>query len=660
MADVAVVNGFESSNQQFSAGEHYPSGGGDLPSPSEEQLQFVLNSQSFREGLQNMVAEQLKFDVGSPASPSRLPYGGRVFGPVTPIGDIHGADTLNYTKGEKVVRGKLASCYRLADIYGWSHGLDGYITARLSADNNILIAPHGLMNDEVTASSLFKVTLDGSVVDSGSTTLGVDGSAVALHSVAYSVSQDIRCVVHIASPAVVAVSTMKCGLLPLCHEAMAVGQVAYAEYVGSPFDDENIRCALSTGAKVVILRNFGVLIVGEAIEEVFLTSVNVMTAIDTQLNLVPFGLSNLHLPSEESQQEAYKQSRQLPLGVTSPRHWNYGELEFEAFMRELDNAGYRTGHIYRDSATSQRRGKSSSEADITPKKLSCTSDSRELLNTSVQRKGSRSEWVVTPNVYHREELERPDSRCKVTRWVSETGKVRNSASVKQVDANKFAPQGSNPNELRNKVKEIRKEYFEDTITAGPQSTILEGVTWEEAQRIKQGQEAIRGVDNVFVTAASRGIIQREHQPRALFYKNYAQTNPFDHVTKDDLDAYKHEVERKNKRRIGGYMSADELDEPSVLPDNRPMSAPPPLLSFSVARPVEASRDTTDDEVFKPTTRPGKEAAVPLSPETPAAAGTSKEDSAGRDTPSEGGTLSRKKKRGFRFPSFSKKKEKESA
>ena len=61
---------------------------------------------------------------------------------------------------------------------------------------------------------------------------------------------------------------------------------------------------------------------------------------------------------------------------------------------------------------------------------------------------------------------------------------------------------------------------------------------------------MRGVNNVLVTAASRGIIQREHQPRALFYKNYAQTNPFGQVTKDDLDAYRHEVERKSKRRAG--------------------------------------------------------------------------------------------------------------
>lgn len=66
----------------------------------------------------------------------------------------------------------------------------------------------------------------------------------------------------------------------------------------------------------------------------------------------------------------------------------------------------------------------------------------------------------------------------------------------------------------------------------------------------QEGQAVSGVDNVLVTAASRGIIQREHQRGALFYKNYSQANPFDHVTKDDLDAYRRDVERKEKRRAG--------------------------------------------------------------------------------------------------------------
>jgi len=57
-----------------------------------------------------------------------------------------------------------------------------------------------------------------------------------------------------------------------------------------------------------------------------------------QMNLVPLGLSNIHLPSNEIRSEAYRQARELPAGVITSRHWRYGELEFEALMRQLDNA----------------------------------------------------------------------------------------------------------------------------------------------------------------------------------------------------------------------------------------------------------------------------------------------------------------------------------
>lgn len=57
-----------------------------------------------------------------------------------------------------------------------------------------------------------------------------------------------------------------------------------------------------------------------------------------QVSLVPFGLDNVHLPSVESQEEAYKMARQVPAGVVSMRQWCYGELEFDALMRQLDNA----------------------------------------------------------------------------------------------------------------------------------------------------------------------------------------------------------------------------------------------------------------------------------------------------------------------------------
>jgi len=77
--------------------------------------------------------------------------------------------------------------------------------ARLSADNSLLIAPRGLMHDEVTASSLVKVDMQGSVIDDGTTTFGVDDAAASLHAAVYSASNSVMCVLHIASPAVLSV-----------------------------------------------------------------------------------------------------------------------------------------------------------------------------------------------------------------------------------------------------------------------------------------------------------------------------------------------------------------------------------------------------------------------------------------------------------------------
>jgi len=79
--------------------------------------------------------------------------------------------------------------------------------ARLSADNSLLIAPHGLMYDEVTASSLVKVNMEGVITDDGSTMFGVDDEAVRLHAAVYAASTSVACVLHIASPAVLSVLT---------------------------------------------------------------------------------------------------------------------------------------------------------------------------------------------------------------------------------------------------------------------------------------------------------------------------------------------------------------------------------------------------------------------------------------------------------------------
>lgn len=92
-----------------------------------------------------------------------------------------------------------------------------------------------------------------------------------------------------------------------------------------------------------------------------------------------------------------------------------------------------------------------------------------------------------------------------------------------------------------KIKDNRRA---DKISAGPQSHILEGVTWDEANRIKDATTSGANDHVVLMGAASKGIIQRGYQHNATVYKAPYAKNPFDCVTDDELNDYKKTVERK--------------------------------------------------------------------------------------------------------------------
>ena len=126
---------------------------------------------------------------------------------VIPINDIRGAKNMGFNKKEKLLRCKLAAVFRLLDLYGWTQGIGGVITARLDQDQeHFLVNPYGLLYHEVTASSLVKVDMQGSIVEQGTTNFGIHSSNFQLHSTIHAARPDIKCIVHIATPSVTAVS----------------------------------------------------------------------------------------------------------------------------------------------------------------------------------------------------------------------------------------------------------------------------------------------------------------------------------------------------------------------------------------------------------------------------------------------------------------------
>merc|ERR1719347_2435862 len=86
----------------------------------------------------------------------------------SPINDIRGIDSMVYAKGEKLLRCKLAAVYRLIDLYGWTQNIYNHVTVRVSQDTeHFLLNPFGMLYNEMTASSLVKVDMQGHVVESG-------------------------------------------------------------------------------------------------------------------------------------------------------------------------------------------------------------------------------------------------------------------------------------------------------------------------------------------------------------------------------------------------------------------------------------------------------------------------------------------------------------
>lgn len=164
------------------------------------------------------------------------------------------------------VRVDLAACYRLAVHYRMTDLIYTHISARVPGPgHHFLINAFGLLWDEISASTLVKVTLDGDVVD--------DPTGNGINRAVHRARPDVACVIHTHTPAGMAVSAMKCGLLALTQNAMFFSGVGYHDYEGPAVDlDEQRRLVADLGSHAaMVLRNHGLLAVGAAIPEAFIT-----------------------------------------------------------------------------------------------------------------------------------------------------------------------------------------------------------------------------------------------------------------------------------------------------------------------------------------------------------------------------------------------------
>jgi ribulose-5-phosphate 4-epimerase/fuculose-1-phosphate aldolase len=169
------------------------------------------------------------------------------------------------------LRVNLAACYRLVAQHRWDDLVFTHISARVPGTHHFLINPYGFLFEEITASSLVKVDLEGNKVEPSPHEINPAGFVI--HSAIHAAREDVRCVLHIHSLAGVAVSAERRGLVPISQQSLfALSSLAYHDYEGVALrDDEKPRLVKDLGDRTfLILRNHGLLTVGPTIAEAFL------------------------------------------------------------------------------------------------------------------------------------------------------------------------------------------------------------------------------------------------------------------------------------------------------------------------------------------------------------------------------------------------------
>jgi ribulose-5-phosphate 4-epimerase/fuculose-1-phosphate aldolase len=173
---------------------------------------------------------------------------------------------------EAAIRRDLAAAYRLVALHGWDDLIFTHISARVPGpEHHFLINPYGWTFDEITATSLVKIGIDGLPV--GDVDARVNPAGFTIHSAIHEAREDAGCIIHVHTPDGTAVATSREGLQPLNQTAqLVIGDLAYHDYEGVALDhDERPRLQQDLGTKnLMLLRNHGTLTVGRTVAEAFL------------------------------------------------------------------------------------------------------------------------------------------------------------------------------------------------------------------------------------------------------------------------------------------------------------------------------------------------------------------------------------------------------
>lgn len=245
---------------------------------------------------------------------------------------------------EWAVRVQLAAAYRLIDHFGWSELIWTHTTARVPGpEHHFLINPYTLRFDEVRASNLVKVDLDGNII--GDLSQEINPAGYVIHSAIHRMRPDVKCVMHTHTVAGMAVAALECGLLPIGMYSLGFYErVGYHDFEGPSLElGERERLAKNLGEKnVLILRSHGLLTCGETVAQAFVRMYRLERACQVQLAAQATG-TPLVIPSKDVCEKSAELSDDFLVAEGDKGYSRNPNPEFDAMLRLLD----RKDHSYK-------------------------------------------------------------------------------------------------------------------------------------------------------------------------------------------------------------------------------------------------------------------------------------------------------------------------
>jgi ribulose-5-phosphate 4-epimerase/fuculose-1-phosphate aldolase len=230
------------------------------------------------------------------------------------------------------VRVDLAACYRAIAMYGWDDLVFTHISARVPGpDEHFLINAYGMLFEEMTATSLIKVDLNGDKILESKHPINPAGFVI--HSAIHQARHDVGCVLHTHTKAGIAVSAQVDGLLPLSQISLIpYVTLGYHDYEGIALnDEEKPRLVADLGSNnALVLRNHGLLTAGPTIADAFLLMYALETACQTQI-LAQSTAGELNLVPQPVVDGIQAQAEQILQGLG-------GQLIWPGLLRKLDRA----------------------------------------------------------------------------------------------------------------------------------------------------------------------------------------------------------------------------------------------------------------------------------------------------------------------------------